>query len=72
MGRKPNKQNAVETVEQVEQSEGQNTVETVELIGLQTIVGTGKSQFLKKGSERVGTSEMAMCLIAKGAATLKD
>ena len=72
MGRKPNKQNTIETVEHVEQSEEQNTIETVELIGLQTIIGTGKYS-LKLGVEKQGVNpKIAKMLIEKGAATLKD
>ena len=72
MGRKPNKQNTIEAVEQVEQSEEQNTIEAVELIGLQTIIGTGKYS-LKLGVEKQGVNpKIAKLLIAKGAATLKD
>ena len=72
MGRKPNKQNTIEMVEQLEQSEEQNTIEVVELIGLQTIVGTGKYS-LKLGVEKQGVNpKIAKMLIEKGAATLKE
>ena len=72
MGRKPNKQNTIDMVEQVEQSEQQNTIEMVELIGLQTIIGTGKSSHIKKGREiRNVSAKLAMSLIYKGIATLK-
>jgi len=72
MGRKPNKQNEVTTVEQTAiTNEEQNEVTTVELIGLQTIIGTGKGSFLKNGVERIVSPEMAVHLINKGVATLK-
>ena len=72
MGRKPNKQNTIKTVEHVEQSNKQNTIETVELIGLQTIIGTGKYS-LKLGVEKQGVNpKIAKMLIEKGAATLKE
>ena len=72
MGRKPNNSNNLtQAVEVVEQEETQ-AVEVVELIGLQTIIGTGKYS-LKLGVEKQGVNpKIAKMLIAKGAATLKD
>ena len=69
MGRKPKEQTAVEAVEQTEE---QTAVEAVELVGLQTIVGTGNSKHLKAGVEIPVSAELAMLLIKKGAATLKE
>ena len=61
MGRKPNNSNNLT-----------QAVEVVELIGLKTIIGTGKYS-LKLGVEKQGVNpKIAKLLIAKGAATLKD
>ena len=61
MGRKPNSTNNLTQADKV-----------VELIGLQTIIGTGKYS-LKLGVEKIGVEpKIAKMLIAKGAATLKD
>ena len=72
MGRKPkNYNNLTQAVEVVEQEET-HAVEVVELIGLQTIIGTGKYS-LKLGVEKQGVNpKIAKMLIEKGAATLKD
>ena len=72
MGRKPNNSNNLtQAVEVVEQEETQ-AVEVVELIGLKTIIGTGKYS-LKLGVEKQGVNpKIAKMLIEKGAATLKD
>lgn len=72
MGRKPNNSKFItQEVEAVEQTETQE-VEAVELIGLQSIVGTGKYS-LKLGVIKNGVNpKIAKMLIEKGAATLKE
>ena len=46
-------------------------VETKSLSGLVTIIGTGKTESMKKGSEFTVTGQLAETLINKGFATLK-
>jgi len=52
--------------------EEQSIIEVVELVGLQTIIGTGNNKHLKAGVEIPVSAELAMLLIKKGAATLKE